>query len=143
MSTQVNAAESECPRCGNVIPDQILQIIESKEIETVSSALGLYDNAYERMVARSRNKLGLQQVYYQAFKLLTEIKSNCDLGHPKGVKEFIAAYPERRLVDPFTGGKLIVKLENNRIQIYSSGVNRADDNLAESSDDIGVESFIK
>ncbi len=33
MSTQVNAAESECPRCGNVIPEQILQIIESKEID--------------------------------------------------------------------------------------------------------------
>ncbi|MEP1093915.1 MAG: ATP-binding cassette domain-containing protein [Cyclobacteriaceae bacterium] len=32
MSTQVNAAESECPRCGNVIPDQILQIIEAREI---------------------------------------------------------------------------------------------------------------
>ncbi len=32
MSTQVNAAESECPRCGNVIPEQILQIIESREI---------------------------------------------------------------------------------------------------------------
>ena len=33
MSTQVNAAESECPRCGNVIPDQVLQIVESKEID--------------------------------------------------------------------------------------------------------------
>lgn len=33
MSTQVNAAESECPNCGNVIPDQILQIIEAKEID--------------------------------------------------------------------------------------------------------------
>lgn len=33
MSTQVNAAESECPRCGNVIPEQILQIIEAKEID--------------------------------------------------------------------------------------------------------------
>lgn len=33
MSTQVNAAESECTRCGNVIPDQILQIIEAKEID--------------------------------------------------------------------------------------------------------------
>ncbi len=32
MSTQVNAAESECTRCGNVIPEQILQIIEMKEI---------------------------------------------------------------------------------------------------------------
>ncbi|MFY0605430.1 MAG: ATP-binding cassette domain-containing protein [Cyclobacteriaceae bacterium] len=33
MSTQVNAAESECTRCGNVIPEQILQIIEMKEID--------------------------------------------------------------------------------------------------------------
>jgi ABC transport system ATP-binding/permease protein len=33
MSTQVNAAESECPRCGNVIPEQILQIIEAREID--------------------------------------------------------------------------------------------------------------
>lgn len=33
MSTQVNAAESECTRCGNVIPEQILQIIETKEID--------------------------------------------------------------------------------------------------------------
>lgn len=32
MSTQINAAESECTRCGNVIPEQILQIIEAKEI---------------------------------------------------------------------------------------------------------------
>lgn len=33
MNTQVNAAESECPRCGNVIPEQILQIIEAREID--------------------------------------------------------------------------------------------------------------
>ncbi len=33
MSTQVNAAESECTKCGNVIPEQILQIIEAKEID--------------------------------------------------------------------------------------------------------------
>lgn len=33
MSTQVNAAESECPKCGNVIPEQILQIIEAHEID--------------------------------------------------------------------------------------------------------------
>lgn len=32
LNTQVNAAESECPRCGNVIPEQILQIVEAKEI---------------------------------------------------------------------------------------------------------------
>ena len=33
MSMQVNASESECPRCGNVIPDQVLEIIEAKEID--------------------------------------------------------------------------------------------------------------
>ncbi|MEM6829987.1 MAG: ATP-binding cassette domain-containing protein, partial [Bacteroidota bacterium] len=38
MSTQVNAAESECPRCGNVIPDQILQIIEAREINDDGTA---------------------------------------------------------------------------------------------------------
>ncbi|MEO9964657.1 MAG: ATP-binding cassette domain-containing protein [Reichenbachiella sp.] len=32
MNTQVNAAESECRVCGNVIPEQILHIIEAKEI---------------------------------------------------------------------------------------------------------------
>jgi ABC-type multidrug transport system ATPase subunit len=32
MNTQVNAAESECRTCGNVIPEQILHIIESKVI---------------------------------------------------------------------------------------------------------------
>lgn len=37
MSTQVNAAESECPRCGNVIPEQILQIIEAREIDDSGS----------------------------------------------------------------------------------------------------------
>ena len=32
MNTQVNAAESECRTCGNVITEQLLHIIESKEI---------------------------------------------------------------------------------------------------------------
>ena len=33
MNSHVNAAESECPRCGNVIPEQILQIVEAREID--------------------------------------------------------------------------------------------------------------
>ena len=32
MITQVNAAESECQTCGNVVTEQILEIIEAKEI---------------------------------------------------------------------------------------------------------------
>lgn len=47
MSTQVNAAESECPRCGNVIPEQILHIIESKEID---------DNGHETLKRRVNPK---------------------------------------------------------------------------------------
>ncbi|SMD33024.1 ABC-type multidrug transport system, ATPase component [Reichenbachiella faecimaris] len=38
MNTQVNAAESECRVCGNVIPEQILHIIESKEINESGEA---------------------------------------------------------------------------------------------------------
>ncbi|WP_420582884.1 ATP-binding cassette domain-containing protein [Reichenbachiella sp.] len=38
MNTQVNAAESECRVCGNVIPEQILHIIEAKEINEVGEA---------------------------------------------------------------------------------------------------------
>lgn len=33
ISAQVNAAESECPTCGNVNPEQILQIVEAKNID--------------------------------------------------------------------------------------------------------------
>ncbi|HUX54947.1 MAG TPA: ATP-binding cassette domain-containing protein [Williamwhitmania sp.] len=33
MNTQVNASETECPYCGNVNPEQILEIIESKEVD--------------------------------------------------------------------------------------------------------------
>jgi len=33
MNTQVNATEIECPYCGNVHPEQILEIIESKEVD--------------------------------------------------------------------------------------------------------------
>lgn len=33
INAQVNAAESECPRCGNVNPEQILHIVESKKID--------------------------------------------------------------------------------------------------------------
>ncbi|MFY0685857.1 MAG: ATP-binding cassette domain-containing protein [Cyclobacteriaceae bacterium] len=40
MSTQVNAAESECQRCGNVIPDQILQIVEAQEIDDLGKETG-------------------------------------------------------------------------------------------------------
>ncbi|MEO9474069.1 MAG: ATP-binding cassette domain-containing protein [Cyclobacteriaceae bacterium] len=38
MSTQVDAAESECTKCGNVIPEQILQIIEAYEIDDLGQS---------------------------------------------------------------------------------------------------------
>jgi len=33
INAQVNAAESECPKCGNIETDQILKIIEAKTID--------------------------------------------------------------------------------------------------------------
>lgn len=39
ISARVNAAESECPTCGNVNPDQILQIIETKNIDEFGNQL--------------------------------------------------------------------------------------------------------
>lgn len=33
MNTQVNPTETECPYCGNVHPEQILEIIEAKEVD--------------------------------------------------------------------------------------------------------------
>ncbi len=39
ISARVNAAESECPTCGNVNPDQILQIIETKNIDEFGNPL--------------------------------------------------------------------------------------------------------
>jgi ABC-type multidrug transport system ATPase subunit len=33
VASQVNAAESECPHCGNVNPEQILKIVESPQID--------------------------------------------------------------------------------------------------------------
>lgn len=41
MNTQVNAAESECRTCGNVIAEQILQIIEAKEIDEQGMPTGI------------------------------------------------------------------------------------------------------
>ena len=39
ISARVNAAESECPTCGNVNPDQILQIVETKNINEFGNPL--------------------------------------------------------------------------------------------------------
>ncbi|MCK7538831.1 MAG: hypothetical protein MZV63_51765 [Marinilabiliales bacterium] len=33
-TSQANAAESECPNCGNVETDEILQIVEAKVVDT-------------------------------------------------------------------------------------------------------------
>jgi len=38
ISSQVNAAESECPHCGNVNPEQILKIVESRKIDEYGKA---------------------------------------------------------------------------------------------------------
>jgi ABC-type multidrug transport system ATPase subunit len=37
MSTQVNATESGCPHCGTLNPEQILEIIEAKVVDTIGN----------------------------------------------------------------------------------------------------------
>ena len=113
------------------------------DVESTSSAFGLYGNEYERWALVSRQKIGEQQIYRQAFALLREIKANCDLNEPSSVLEFVAELPDRKLLVPLIGERLIVKCESNRIRIYSPGKNRYDDNLQAGSDDVGLESIVR
>lgn len=69
MSTQVNAAESECPRCGNVIPEQILQIIEAREINDDGSTTRkrrvqphVWYSKYEENILPKVNKLRYETI---------------------------------------------------------------------------------
>lgn len=67
MSTQVNAAESECQRCGNVIPEQILQIIESTEIDDNGKSTGSRRVTPKSWYLRYKENIenGLKRVRYQ------------------------------------------------------------------------------
>lgn len=67
MSTQVNAAESECTRCGNVIPEQILQIIEAKEINDSGTVTNTRRVSPEQWYQKYKNNLEskLQKIRFE------------------------------------------------------------------------------
>lgn len=57
VASQVNAAESECPHCGNVSPEEILKIIEQREIDDYGKALKIRKTSPETWFTRYKNKI--------------------------------------------------------------------------------------
>ena len=66
VSSQVNAAESECPHCGNVNPEQILKIVESRKIDEYGKSLKERkiqpETWYERYKSKIENFLQRKEV---------------------------------------------------------------------------------
>ncbi|MFO8235538.1 MAG: ATP-binding cassette domain-containing protein [Bacteroidales bacterium] len=57
IASQVNAAESECPHCGNINPEQILKIIEAREIDDYGKTLKTRNIAPERWYEWYKSKI--------------------------------------------------------------------------------------
>jgi len=57
VASQVNAAESECPHCGNVNPEQILKIVESPQINENGEPLKKRDTEPATWYQRYKNKI--------------------------------------------------------------------------------------
>ena len=103
ISVQVNAAESECIRCGNVNPEQILQIVESKKLDEFG------DWVQERKISPEK--------WYQTYKEEIESKINIkektgDLPEsnfkiPKANKQFVT-YSIRNLLAKLTNKQYLV-----------------------------------
>ncbi len=103
ISVQVNAAESECIRCGNVNPEQILQIVESKKLDEFG------DWVQERKISPGK--------WYQTYK--EEIESKITIEEktgdlpesnfkiPKANKQFVT-YSIRNLLAKLTNKQYLV-----------------------------------
>ncbi|MGM0497576.1 MAG: ATP-binding cassette domain-containing protein [Bacteroidota bacterium] len=57
VASQVNAAESECPHCGNVNPEQILKIVESPKIDDTGKPLKKRETEPVTWYQRYKNKI--------------------------------------------------------------------------------------
>lgn len=57
ISSQVNAAESECPHCGNVNPEQILKIVESRQIDEFGNVIKKRRTDPETWYERYKSKI--------------------------------------------------------------------------------------
>lgn len=70
MSNHVNAEESECIRCGNVNPEQVLQVVEAKVV-----------NEYGKL---SRNRKILPKEWYELYK--TNLEDEIEIPQPKKIE---------------------------------------------------------
>ncbi|MFP4605651.1 MAG: ATP-binding cassette domain-containing protein [Bacteroidales bacterium] len=57
VASQINAAESECPHCGNINPEQILKIIEAREIDDYGKTLKKRKTPPETWYERYKSKI--------------------------------------------------------------------------------------
>jgi len=57
VASQVNAAESECPHCGNVNPEQILKIIEARKVDDFGEPIKERKTPPETWFNRYREKI--------------------------------------------------------------------------------------
>ena len=57
VASQVNAAESECPHCGNVNPEQILKIIEARKVDDFGEPIKERKTSPETWFNRYREKI--------------------------------------------------------------------------------------
>jgi len=57
VASQVNAAESECPHCGNVNPEQILKIVEARQVDDFGKPAKERKTAPETWFERYQEKI--------------------------------------------------------------------------------------
>ena len=57
VASQVNAAESECPHCGNVNPEQILKIVEARKVDDFGKPVKERKTAPETWFERYKEKI--------------------------------------------------------------------------------------
>jgi len=57
VASQVNAAESECPHCGNVNPEQILKIIEARKVDDFGEPIKERKTSPETWFTRYKEKI--------------------------------------------------------------------------------------
>jgi ABC-type multidrug transport system ATPase subunit len=57
VASQVNAAESECPHCGNVNPEQILKILEARKVDDFGEPIKKRKTSPETWFERYRQKI--------------------------------------------------------------------------------------
>ena len=55
----INAEDGECPTCGNVNPEQLLQILESKKVDEAGYRITSYNVCYTKLLRNTKTAIGL------------------------------------------------------------------------------------